>query len=82
MKDEFKAIEPNGVDGKLGALAQPILTIDVEKYQSWLNEPGLSDEQKVEFLQALWSIVVAFVELGFGPLVRLDSDGRAVVQAR
>ncbi|MCB9958711.1 MAG: hypothetical protein H6843_08925 [Rhodospirillaceae bacterium] len=46
--------------------ARPIMTIDLEKYQSLLDDPRLSDEHKEEFLEALWSIVVAFVELGFG----------------
>lgn len=46
--------------------AKPIITVDVQKYQAYLDDPELSDAQKEEFLQALWSIVVAFVELGFG----------------
>ncbi len=45
---------------------RPIITVDVRKYQSFLDESGLSEEKKEEFLQALWSIVVAFVEIGFG----------------
>lgn len=46
--------------------ANPVVAIDVEKYQSWLDDSDLSDQEKQEFLQALWNIVVAFVELGFG----------------
>ena len=46
--------------------AQPIVTVDVEKYQAWLDGANLSAKQKEEFLQALWSIVVMFVDLGFG----------------
>lgn len=46
--------------------AAPIVGVDVAKYQAWLDDANLSPEQKEEFLQALWSIVVMFVELGFG----------------
>ena len=57
-------------DKRLGdafdASARPFITVDVRKYQDLLDESNMSDEQKEEFLQALWSIVVTFVELGFG----------------
>lgn len=40
--------------------------IDVEKYQAYLDDPSLSDDQKEEIIHALWTIIMAFVELGFG----------------
>ena len=45
---------------------KPSLTVDVEKYQAYLDGSGMTDAEKEEFLQALWSIIVSFVELGFG----------------
>lgn len=48
------------------ASARRVLTVDVTKYQALLDDPNLSQAQKEEFLRALWSIVVTFVELGFG----------------
>lgn len=42
------------------------LKVDVEKYQAWLDDPALSDEQKGQILEALWKIVLCFVDLGFG----------------
>ncbi|QEW21466.1 hypothetical protein LA6_003677 [Marinibacterium anthonyi] len=42
------------------------LGIDVEKYQAYLDDPSLSDAQRAEIMNALWSIMMAFVELGFG----------------
>lgn len=42
------------------------LEIDVEKYQAYLDDSGLTRAQKDEFLRALWSIITAFVDLGFG----------------
>jgi hypothetical protein len=50
------------------ASARPVLTVDVRKYQSLIDDPTLSEAQKEEVLRALWSIVVTFVELGFGVL--------------
>lgn len=54
------------LSGRFDASARPIVTVDVEKYQAYLDDPKLSEEQKEEFLQAIWSIMVAFVDLGFG----------------
>lgn len=42
------------------------LEIDVERYQSYLDSNGLSDKQKEEFLKALWTVIVAFVDIGYG----------------
>ena len=44
----------------------PTLHIDVEKYQSYLDDANISDEQKTEMIEILWSIVVSFVDMGFG----------------
>ena len=46
--------------------AQRIITVDVAKYEQYLDGSDLSDEQKEEFLQAIWMFVSTFVELGFG----------------
>lgn len=37
-----------------------------EKYQYMLDGSGMNDAQKQDVLEALWSMVVAFVDLGFG----------------
>ncbi len=44
----------------------PSIEIDVAKYQAYLDDPALSDAQKDEIITALWSIMTAFVDLGFG----------------
>ncbi len=52
------------------------LSIDWELYGSYLDESDLSEQQKREFIQTLWSIVVSFVDLGFGihPLQQARPD--------
>ena len=44
----------------------PSLSIDWDLYGSMLEDSDLSDEQKRELIESLWSIVVTFVDLGFG----------------
>lgn len=43
-----------------------VLSLDHELYQHYLDGSDLSEDQKREFIEALWSIVVTFVDLGFG----------------
>ena len=45
---------------------RPVITVDVEKYAHLLDDPDLTDQQKQEFLQTVWNIIVGFVDLGFG----------------
>ncbi len=45
---------------------RPALTLDVALYENYLTDSDLSEDQKREFLETLWSIIVAFVDLGFG----------------
>jgi hypothetical protein len=42
------------------------VTFDVSRYEHFLEDQGLSAEQKRAMLEALWSIIVGFVDLGFG----------------
>jgi hypothetical protein len=42
------------------------LPLDVKKYQSHLEDFDMTEEQKLELLETLWSIMAAFVDLGFG----------------
>ena len=44
----------------------PKLSIDWELYGQYLEESDLNDTQKKELIETLWSIVVTFVDLGFG----------------
>jgi len=56
---------------------RPGLSIDWDLYLAHLEESDLSESQKREFIQTLWSIVVSFVDLGFGihPLQQARPDG-------
>lgn len=44
---------------------KPTLSIDVELYQHYLDDSGLSEAEKKELLETLWGIVCEFVMMGF-----------------
>lgn len=43
-----------------------LLEVDYERYMSYLDGDDLSDDEKRAFIDALWSILLTFVDLGFG----------------
>ena len=45
---------------------RPVLTLDVALFEHMLADSDLTDDQQQAFLEAVWSIVVGFVNLGFG----------------
>ncbi|MBY3476175.1 hypothetical protein RWK44_05370 [Rhizobium sp. 25PS6] len=64
-KSENCAAEFSLAGGHAGS-ARPVVTVDVDRYQFWLEGTELSPSQKEEVMQSLWLIVMTFVELGFG----------------
>ncbi len=42
------------------------LPFDPAKYLNYIDDPHLTDAQKKAFLETLWTIMSAFVDLGFG----------------
>lgn len=54
-----------GLSVEFDASAKPYLTVDVERYQAYLDGTEMTNAQKEEFLQSMWQIIVSFVELGF-----------------
>lgn len=91
MKDGQNYNQDEKTDAAFNGAAKPRLEIDIDKYQAYLDGSDLTPAQKEDFLRALWSVVVAFVDLGFGvhpvqqacgqvekildPLLQGDSDG-------
>ena len=49
-----------------GATGFKPLMLDVELYQRYLDDPSIEDADKRELIETLWSIMVSFVDLGFG----------------
>lgn len=63
--------------GTTVSLPERRVTVDVDAYSAYLDGTDFTDEEKAAFLQAMWEIVVAFVELGFGvhPTQQVDNSG-------
>ena len=41
-------------------------TIDCALYEKYLQDSDMNEEEKRQFLEALWNIIVGLVDLGFG----------------
>lgn len=52
----------------------PSLCFEWQLYADALDKSDLTDEEKREFIETLWYIVVSFVDLGFG----IDSVSHAI----
>lgn len=48
------------------AIPYPALTMDWDIFGDFLDNSNLSDDEKREFAETIWYIVVTFVDLGFG----------------
>lgn len=66
MKDVNGQEAETAIRKAFDAAAKPVVTLDVERYQHFLDNSGMNPEEKRDFLEALWSVIVTFVDLGFG----------------
>jgi hypothetical protein len=67
--------EPVGSRPGAAASRRPALTLDVARYEAMLADPALSEAERTAFLEALWEIIVVFVDLGFDihPLQQVEA---------
>lgn len=77
MSDNVKNRDEICIKDIFNGPARNIISIDLKRYAYLLDDADLTDAEKEAFLEALWSIVVAFVELGFGvhPLQEVYEPG-------
>ena len=66
MNDMKTPDQTSMISSTFASSAQRVVTIDVAKYEQYMRDTGMTPEQKEEFLRAMLSIVMTFVELGFG----------------
>lgn len=69
MNGDEKTLEGAGQTRLSAAELSPprsVITVDYEKYEHFLETADLSEDQKRQFIDALWQIIVGFVDLGFG----------------
>jgi hypothetical protein len=58
--------ETNRATSAVNSQVMPALGIDWDFYMRLLEDSDAPDEQKRELIETVWSIIVAFVDLGFG----------------
>lgn len=56
---------PASPDTNILAAFSP-LTLDYKRYATLLDDPALCADQRRKMIEALWSMMTAFVDLGFG----------------
>ena len=56
--------------------APPTLSIDWDACLPFFEDEDISEQEKRELIEALWSIVVSFVDLGFGVHPVLQACGK------
>lgn len=66
MKDDGTIRDDVRLTEQFDGAARPRLTVDAARYQAYLDGSDMTPEQKQEFIRALWSVILAFVDLGFG----------------
>ena len=47
-------------------ISKPSLSVDVDYYQSIIDDPEVSDERKRELIEIVGAIVMNFIDIGFG----------------
>jgi len=66
MNDQREIKYSEAISAQFKASARPNLTIDVARYEKFLEESGMSAEAKQVYLENMWNVILAFVELGYG----------------
>lgn len=63
-------------DACRAAQQRPSLSIDWKLSAEYFDDTNLTDDEKREFIQAIWYIMVSFVDLGFDVKspVRIDTE--------
>lgn len=76
MKDCKGADSTPTISETFAASSKRTLTVDVAKYQEYLDHSDMTPDQKEDFLQAVLNIVVTFVDLGFSVKTIEDACGK------
>ena len=67
MYDDLNKNSGQGdLNRKFELSAKRTMTVDVDRYQKYLEGSELTDAEKDQFLQTMWQFIISFVELGYG----------------
>lgn len=83
---DMKENPPQSFETSTPSSAAPTLRFDWQDWLPYLEDSDIPDEQKRQWIETLWSIVIAFVDLGFDIKADAESCGekfdlKAVLEA-
>jgi hypothetical protein len=81
IDDDDKAFQGAPALGKALGMAlddsrKKTLRVDTAKYAAVLDDPELTYEQKEQIIEALWCIIICFVDLGYGVAPLQEACGK------
>lgn len=62
----MERLPPETTQRKETGYTYPALEFDAQEFWHFVEELDLNDEEKHDYLETVWSIIVGFVDLGFG----------------
>ncbi|MEM9763561.1 MAG: hypothetical protein AAF968_13810 [Pseudomonadota bacterium] len=80
----FSKVAGGAASSVAGGARRKVLEVDLDQFQHALDSVDMTDDEKAEYLQLVWSIVLQFVDLGYllhpvqqscGQLCQTDADG-------
>ncbi|MEO0428057.1 MAG: hypothetical protein AAF160_11520 [Pseudomonadota bacterium] len=80
----FTKAAGGAASGGAGGARRKVLEVDLDQFQHRLDSAEMTEEQRAEYLQLTWSIVLQFVDLGYqlhpvqqscGQLGQTEPDG-------
>lgn len=73
--------DPAGSAEAYRSSASKTVSLDVVRYQAFLDDSDVDDHQKEELLKALWIVITSLADLGYGvhPLDSLDRPDNSQV---
>lgn len=66
IADSFSAASETQKTSAAPQAPPPSIGLDTAHYQSFLDDYDIPEAQKQELIEALWAIIVQFIDLGFG----------------
>ncbi len=76
MKDDARNTAPKiAKDIAADSKRSRAIVLDVDYYQAMIDGADLTDEQKREFTETIWSLLVSFIDLGFRVMAKDEFCG-------
>jgi len=67
---------PDDLSNTFTKKAAPTLTVDWTVYASFLEDTDMTDDQKRELIETVWTLVVSFIDMGFDVRSPEDACGQ------